>query len=371
MYTDFYAQQPANKDAWGHAAYEEFIEQFFFTGMLGKGDNAIIDHITEITNNDRGIAGAWLHLIGDIHGGGVVGDNELHGRERQLQASWLRCNFDQLRNGMITKGRVAEMKSVIDARVAFRKKMARWLADSLEDQAILTASGISYAYNTDGSTRSTPAGQDPWTQLAYAGDVSAPTTNRHFNYVGTSKTLAAGDTTATLSTDTPAYELLPLIEAKMKEMRIPPIRINGEDFYLVLLHTQSMAKLWKDSNFRTAIANADVRGGDNMLFKNSRVTMNNLILRPYQRVYNTAGAASGSKWGSGGTVDGTRMLGLGQQALGMVDLGAVGWEEDTRDFRARWALAVDKEVGFIKPKFLDSHTNTTEDYGVIAFDMAL
>lgn len=76
------------------------------------------------------------------------------------------------------------------------------------------------------------------------------------------------------------------------------------------------------------------------------------------------------KWG-GGAVEGSRSLLLGAQALAMADLGPVGWEEEFYDLKNRWALGVDKMAGFLKPKFLDSYTNTVEDFGVIAVDHAL
>jgi N4-gp56 family major capsid protein len=369
MSTDLYGQQPYNKDAWGHKAYDEFVEQFFFTGMLGNGENAIIEHITELTKNNKGESGAWLHLVADVHGGGIVGDNTLENRERDLEASWIRANFDQIRNGMVTKGRVSEQKSVINARKQFRKKMARWLAECMEDQAVLTASGISYAFNTDGSPRVTPANQDPWTDLAYAADVTAPTSNRHFRW-DDSTGLEAGDTTQIATADVPKYNMIPEIEAKARTSRITPIRVGGEEYFLWLIHTNAMAKLWQNAEFRSVVVDGQVRGAGNPIFKGSKVTMNNLIIKPYNRTFNTLGAGSGSKWG-GGTVDGSRSLVMGAQALAMVDLGAVNWEEDHRDFRNRWALAVDKMAGWLKPRFKDSHTDTVEDFSIISVDHAL
>jgi len=368
--TDLYTQQPYNKDAWGHKAYDEFMAQFYFTGMLGNGENAIIEHITELTKNSKGEAGAWLHLITDIHGGGVVGDNTLEGRLRQLETSWIRCQFDQLRNGMETKGRMSEQKAVVDARKAFRQKLARFFAQSYEEQAVLTQSGISYALNTDGSTRTIPAGQDAWTDLAYAADVSAPTANRFVRWTAASG-FVAGDTTQVAATDVMKYEMLPDLEALAATRNLTPLRMGGEDYYVWLIHTNAMAALWKDANFRAAVVQGESRGPDNPIFKGSKVTMNNLIIKPYKRVYNTKGAASTSKWGSGGTVDGSRSLLLGAQALAMVDLGAVNWEEENYDFNARWALAGDKMAGFLKPKFKDSYTGTVEDFGCIAVDHAL
>src|SRR3546814_15673927 len=129
-----------------------------------------------------------------------------------------------------------------------------------------------------------------------------------------------------------------------------------------------MAKLWQDANFRSIVVNGEVRGGKNPVFRGSRVTMNNIIIKPYLRVFNTRGAASGSKWGAASAIDGTRPLLLGTPALGMVDVGPVGREEDQSDFRNRWALAVDKMGGWIKPKFKDSSYGTGEAFGAAAVD---
>lgn len=367
--TDFYAQQPYNKDAWGHKAYDEFIEQFFFTQFLGKNGMSVIDHITELSKNRKGEAGAWLHSVLDIHGGGIFGDNTADGRERDLESSWIRASFDQIRNPIITKGRLSEQKSVIQARKEFRVKSARWLAETLEHQAVLTASGISYAYNLDGSPRVTPASQDPWTSLSYANDVTAPSAGRHFRWNGTSKALVPGDTGAIDAADKPVYELVTELEAVGAETRMTPVRIDGEDYFVWLIGKRTMSALWQDDKFRTVVVNGETRGSKNPIFKGSKVTMNNIIIKPYLNVYHTKGAAPGSKWGNAGAVNGTRTLLLGQQALGFVDLGATNWEEEHKDYGNRWGLCIDKMVGWLKPKLMNSHTGTVEDTGVTAIDM--
>lgn len=368
--TNLYASQPYNKDAWGHKAYDEFIENFFFTAMLGEGEEAIIEHITELTKNAKGESGAWLHLIPDIHGGGIVGDNQAVGRERSLEASWYRCQYDQLRNGMVTKGRLAEQKSVVQERKHFRKKMARWYAESLEDQAILTASGITYDQNVDGSPRVTPANQDVWTDLSYAATVRPPSANRHYRWT-TANGLDVGDTTLVAAGDYPTYGILPDLEALAAQSRLTPLRIGKEEYFVWLIHKKSMARLWKDEDFRRAVVDGSVRGPNNPVFANSKVTMNNIIIKPYQRVYSTYGAASGtSKWGSGHAIDGTRSLLLGAQSLAFVDLGAINWEEELFDAKNRWGLYVDKMTGWEKPEFKSSYTNTVEDL-MICLDMAL
>jgi len=367
--TDFFALQPDEKLAWGHKTYDEFIEQFYFTSLLGQGEAAIVDHITELTKNNKGESGAWLHLIGDVHGGGVFGDNTLENRERSLDASWIRANYDQIRNGFVTKGRLSEQKSVINSRKQFRKKGARWLAETMEDMAILTASGLSYGLNTDGSPRVTPAGQDPWTDVAFAADVTAPSANRYLRVDDTNVLDTDGNSNLTTA-DVLKYAVIPELEAAARNRRLTPLRVDGEEYFVWLVHTNAMARLWRDADFRSNVRDGDVRGAKNPLFRGAKVTMNNIIIKPYLRTFTTIGAASGSKWG-GGAVNGSRSLLLGAQALGMVDLGPVNWEEDTRDFRNRWGLAIDKMAGWIKPSFKDSRTGTVEDYGLIAVDHAL
>lgn len=163
--TDFYAQQPYNRDAWGHKAYEEFKDLFFFTGMLGQGESAIVEHITELSKNNKGEQAAYFPLIPRLTGGGIVNDNTVRGRERGVSAHWQKANYSLFANALVNKGPASDQKSLIQLRNIYSPLLSSWLADSNEDQAVLTASGISYAFNTDGSPRVTPAGQDDWTQL--------------------------------------------------------------------------------------------------------------------------------------------------------------------------------------------------------------
>ncbi len=370
--TDFGALQSQQRKAWGHKAYQEFIENFFFTGMLGQGQSAIIEHVTELSMNDKGQTGAYFHLIPRMTGGGVFGDNELEGRERESAAYWQEITYDQLRNAMINKGKLAEQKSVVKFRKNARPTLAQWLADTWEDQAILTASGISYAYNTDGSARTTPAGQDPWTDLDYAADVVAPSTNRHFRW-DASGGLVAGDTASVAAEDIPTYDLIPELKSKALTKRIPPLRINGKDYHVWLVNERTMSRLYRNSDFRAALVGAESRGKDHPIFTGDTVTMNGLIIKPYQRVFNTSGASSGSKWGAGSAIDGTRSLLLGAQALALADLGVPEWIEDnTRDYQNRQAIAIAKMGGWLKPQFPSSYDGgSTEDFGVMAIDMAL
>ena len=101
------------------------------------------------------------------------------------------------------------------------------------------------------------------------------------------------------------------------------------------------------------------------------VTVDGLVLHEHRLVYNTTGAASGLKWGAGGTVEGTRTMICGAQALGMADLGPPEWEEKSFNYGAQQGISIDKMLGLRKPKFMSPVHGTVEDFGVIACDHAI
>ena len=73
-------------------------------------------------------------------------------------------------------------------------------------------------------------------------------------------------------------------------------------------------------------------------------------------------------WGSGGTVNGTRTLLCGAQALGMCDLGAPDWVEKEFQYDSQQGINIDKMLGLLKPKFYSNYDDSIEDFGVVGVD---
>ena len=371
MDTDFGRQQPHRRHAWGHAAYEVFRDNFYLERLVGKGESAVIERVDELSKTKSGEDAAMIHLIADIKGGGVVADNQMEGRERELSAAWQKIEIDQLRNAVVNKGRMADLRSILQFRRPAKNKLGRWLADTMEDLGILTLSGVSYAYNTDGSLRATPDGQDDLTELLFAADVTAPSTNRHFRWDATTG-LEAGDTTAIDPADVITYNALVDIAAEGDTRGLKRIKKGGKEYFILMVHTKTMAALHKDADFRSVIVNADTRGPENRIFSGAVVTMHGLVIHPYRRTFNTLRAASGSKWGGAGDVNGSRSLLLGAQALALADLDSPEWDEEMRDYRNRRGIAISKMFGYLKPQFPSEYDDgSLEDFGVMALDHAI
>lgn len=366
MQTNFAALQPHQKRAWGHEAYKEFRDNFFWDKFLGKGESAVVERVTEITKTDKGTSSAMLHLVADLVGGGITGDNQLEGRESELKSYWQEIQIGRLRKGVRNKGRLSEQKSVIQFRREAKSKLGQWMGETLDDLMFLTASGLSYSLNLDGSTRNIPAGEDSLTTLDFAADVKVPSTNRHFNWTGTA--LAAGDTSAITSGFTPNYKMIVDLMAEASTRRVKPIKAGGKEYRILLVHPKTYAALKKDADFRDAIINASERGMNNPVFTGATITYDGAVIHQHNKVFNTLRAASGSKWGNAGAVNGTRTLLLGAQSLALADLESPQWEEEEFDYGNQQGISIDKMFGILKPQFYNRWDNAVEDFGVICCD---
>jgi N4-gp56 family major capsid protein len=361
--TDFGSLSDLQKKVWSLETYKQGRDDSFFmsNGFMGTNTSDStkpIHRVTELTETDRGTE-AVLPLVADLTGGGVVGDNQLEGNEESLVTDAQTIRIDQLRNGVKSRGRLSEQKTVLRFRVQGKDALAFWLADTIDELTFLTGAGRAYSLNTDGSARGTS--QLP--QLSFAADVSAASSNRVI-YAGS----ATSEATLTAS-DKMNWDTIIQAKAFAKRKRIRPIRAAGKSFYIFVMSTEQMRDLESSSDYKTLTAQALPRGLDNPLFTNAKKVIGDVVLYDHQKVFNTLGLGSGSRWGSGGTVHGAQAMLMGAQAVGFAQLNekSMGWaESDNTDYQNRQGIGVGRMLGLLKPKFKSRYdSNSTEDFGVV------
>ncbi|MCP5353540.1 MAG: DUF4043 family protein [Chromatiales bacterium] len=370
-YTALGAGQPNFKRAWVNETIKAYRNQSFWAKFEGPGANNIVQLVEELKKTEKGDR-AMIGLKANMRSAGIVGDNDIDGRRENLETYWVEIHTDQLRKSVASKGRVDDQRSVLDFRTEAKDSIADWRAQVNDEMKFLAASNVSFAYNCDGSARVTGA-EDPLTSLEYAADVAAaPTSGRHFTYDGTN--IVAGNTAAVTSAYVPKYGALVDICAEAQTRGIKPLKINGMDVLVHVVHPKTFARYKKDADFRDALINAGDRGIKNPIFTGAAgFTVDGILFHTSTNVYNTSGAASGSKWGGSGTVDGTRSLILGQQALAYADLWKSGdWHEETFDAGAKHAVTLSQYTGILKPRFMSRRDgDTVQDFGCICLDYAL
>lgn len=345
-------------DTWRNARNMSFINRF-----LGTGPNSLIQHITELKKSEKG-ARAVITLLADLQGDGVAGDRTLEGNEEAMQTFDQVIRIDQLRHANRHEGKMADQKSVVEFRGNSKDVLAYWLADRMDQMAFQTLGGVSYAFKPNGAAR---VGSDlPF--LEFAADVAAPSANRRLRWDGTAKTLIANAaTSAVAAADTPMWELFVQLKAYAKERYVRGVGADGgEETYHAFLTPKAMAKLKLDPTYLQNLRHSTQAGKNDTLFTGATVKIDGIYLHEFRHVPNTSGAASGSKYGAGGTVEGSQIIFCGAQALGMADIGAPDWEEKGFDYNNQQGISVGKIMGFLKPKFGSIYeSNSVEDFGVI------
>jgi N4-gp56 family major capsid protein len=365
MLTNFALLTNEQKTVWSMDTWRMARNYSFVNKFLGNDSNSMIQHITELKKSEKG-ARAVITLLADLEGDGVAGDRTLEGNEEAMKSYDQVIRIDQLRHANRHEGRMADQKSVVEFRNNSRDILAYWLAERIDQLAFLTMSGVSYAMHNNGAPR---VGSD-FPFLEFAADVSAPTSLRKLRWNGTNKALEVnGATSSITTTDTPMWELFVQLKAYAKDQYLRGIKgEGGDEVFHAFLTPQAMAKLKLDPTYMQNVRSAMQRSSSNPLFTGGDAVMiDGIVFHEYRNVYNTAGAASGSKWGASGTVDGCQILFCGSQALAMADIGNPEWVEKGFDYENQQGISVGKILGFLKPKFNSIYAgNTTQDFGVIS-----
>lgn len=370
--TNFGALQSEQKTVWSMDFWREARNKTFLNAFIGEGPNAMIQRVNELTQTTGG-ARAIITLINEATGDGVVADNQLEGNEEALTATDQAITIDQWRKAHKSQGEMAEQKSVVKFRKEARDQLAYNAARVMDELGFLTLSGISYARKPNGALRT--GSQLP--NIAFAADVKAPSSKRHFRWDATSG-LVQGDTTQVAVGDTPTWAMLVDIKAAAVESFLRPIRADGGvETYNVFMSPRGIAALKKDKDFLEAWKHAQARGEKNPLFTGTKmggkegIYIDGLNILEYRNVYNTLGAASGDKWGAGGAVDGQRILVCGAQAMAFADIGGAKWVEKDFDYDNQPGISIAKKFGFLKPQMYSTYAQSKQDFGVMVVDTSL
>lgn len=257
---------------------------------------------------------------------------------------------------------MAEQATVIRFREQSKDKLAFWISDKMDELMFLTLSGRAYTLKTDGSTRT--GSQLP--SLSFAADVSAPTSARIL-YAGS----ATSEGTLTAS-DKMSWATIVRARTLAERKRLRPIRSGGKNYYCILISSEQRRDLVLDPTYQTIVRSAEKVGDKNPLFTGALANVDNVCIHSHNKVFNTFGLASASKWGSGGLVDGAQAMLLGAQAGGIALLGNPFWREsDKTDYGNRPGIGVGRKVGMLKPAFKSIFdSNTRQDFGTIAVKTA-
>jgi N4-gp56 family major capsid protein len=372
--TDFAALDDNQKKYYAASVIVAGRDRSFFmseNGFIGKGiadatkPIHLVDKLTKGTGGTRCV----MPMVLDLDGDGIVDDNQMEGNEEPIETDALNLEVSQLRNGVKSKGKLSEQETVIQFRATAKEQLGNWKAQKTDELAFLTLSGVAFTNKLDGTSR---AATSQFPQLRFAGDISAPTTNRAI-YAGTATSI--GSLTVA---DKMSWSLLVKAHTLAKIRNIKPIRIGSKEYFVVVMSPEQNGDLKNDPDYKGALARAEQRGKNNPLFTGAQVTVDGMMIYEHRKVYSTRGAASGSKWGAALTVDGAQALLIGAQAMAYAHIGSAEWaESDSTDYKNRQGIAYSCMVGMRKAIFKSIYdrdaagNKTRQDFSVISIYTAM
>jgi N4-gp56 family major capsid protein len=287
--TEFGVSHPLAVKLWSEKLFREALKATWISKFIGTSSNSLIQTLTEPSKGAGDTVYVGLRM--QLSGAGIAGDDTLEGSEEALTYYRDSVVIDQIRNAVRSSGKASEQRVPYSMREQAREALSDWIAGMLDLSFFNQIAG----YTTESDTRKT--GMQATT---------AATTGRIL--VANSGAGGSASTEASLSTvATPATNaILKLADidrcvayAKTASPMIRPVKVGGDDYYVMFLHPNQVWKLRSDTNTAqwNDIQKAAMMGGqirDNPLFTGALGIYNGVVLHESARVPLTVASADGN-----------------------------------------------------------------------------
>lgn len=239
---------PANlvPKVWAKKVWHEGVKDSYFDKFTAMDGSNVVHQNKDLTNvkGDSVVFGLMMNLTGS----GVEGNQKLSGAEDTLNIYDFTVQTKLIRNA-VSRFEADDQKSQYDMLKEIKVVLKQWLSDWLDNKLISKLS-----YNPSNG------------EVLYA------------SAAGTQSSITANDklTTTIIS------------RAKRKAMmhapKVQPIKVDGMDKYIMLVHPWAARDLKDDPKWLAAQQNANVRGSKNPIFTGALGEYDGVILYEYERV---------------------------------------------------------------------------------------
>ena len=318
------------KSLWRKQLFADVQDEIYMGRFIGSGETSMIQELEDL-KKDKGELihyGLGMKLSGD----GVDGDAELEGNEEAMTDYETHIHINQKRHGVRLTGRMDEKKSAYEMRTSAKERLKIWWAEKI-DQELLD--------KLCGKISST---------FANTPNAPAATRNIWVNNAGADASLTADEVMDTKCI-TAAKQM-----AIMASPRVRPLRVEGKDAFVMIMHPYQYSDLKKDPVFKQEARECAERGDKNPIFSGAIKLYDGVVIHEHPYCYAWTGGYSSAPI--------ARAVMCGQQA-GIIAWGKeVDWVEKTFDYGNKWGISVGAIFGVDKPFF------NSLDYGVITVTTA-
>jgi N4-gp56 family major capsid protein len=228
--TQYGVNHPLAVKIWSRKLFQEALKQTWLNKFMGKDSSSAIQIKDELSKGpgDRITIGLRMQLTG----AGIEGDNTLEGNEEALSTYADNLVINQLRHAVRSDGKMSEQRVPFSVREEARQGLQDWFADRI-DTALFNQL----------------AGNTAQTDTRYTGHNAtiAPSANNIIYVNGTANEAQVASASAS-NKFTLAFIDTAVERAKTADPMIRPLKIDGEDKYLLFLHPYQVTDLRTNTN---------------------------------------------------------------------------------------------------------------------------
>lgn len=264
---------------WSKKLAHEALKETFIYKFIGDDENSIIQLKEETGKGpgDRVTVGLRMQLAG----AGVSGDGTLEGQEEALTTYSDNVTIDQLRHAVRSAGKMSEQRVPFSVREEARMGLQDWFAGRM-DTAFFNQI----------------CGNSAQTDTRYTGSIvpTAPSSNNVI-YAGGAGTEASVSASVTMRFSLTLIDVC-VEKAKTLSPMIRPVRLKGEEYYVMFLHPYQVTDLriqsasagsWYDIQ-KAAITGGQITG--NPIFTGALGVYNGVVLHSATRVVQPAAVST-------------------------------------------------------------------------------
>lgn len=289
---------------WRKELFTQAKNDTYFSRFFGGSDSAI-----QVLTDLKGAKGHKVRfgLKMKIEGGGITGDNTLAGNEVALDTYYQEVTLDQLRQGVLSSGKMADKKTLVNFRKEALDSLKIWFAETMEKDMIDVLTGATSVAGATGNISTYSASNN---------------TNTIWNDAGTILTTDPGSAIAAADVITPELISAAKARALLKNPKFRPIRVDGKDHFVMIIHPESAHVLKQDSTWLSAQQYAMPRGPENPLFSGALGMWDGVVIHEHDQIHVSTLNSS---------VNCNLNLFLGAQAGVVAFGGDHQWHEETVD----------------------------------------
>jgi len=322
--TGFTTNSAETVKLWNEKLFRDTVKASYFSRFMGTGSDSIVQVKSDLESGSGDRVRFAIRMR--LDGAGVTEGQTLEGNEESLTSYTTNLTLKQWRHAVRDDGEMSRQRAMFSISEESQSALSARTTEKIDQECF-------NAYTDSAATKT-----------IYGGTATSDAT------LTTSMLL-----TPTLISKLKAWAVT---GGNRSQTPLRPVRINGKDHYVLLIHPDNSFDLKENTTWQTAQQNANIRGNSNPIFNGALGMWDNVIIHEHENVPIV------TDFGSGSNVPGSKCLFLGAQSL----LWAWGQRPKVVskkfDYENECAYATSMTYDVAKPIF------NSLDYGSIALNVA-